>query len=273
MWALAHAAPRARRARSCPTTACVERAARGRRRRRRAPARRAHAARSVDGRGRLHDQRVAAPGPAQIADMAGIEGVARHPRQGDHDRDEPPAGEHGGQPLHDARRRRHPRPDPDRLRDRHDRHPRRGPRRPAGHAGRGRRRCSTTASGSCPASARRARCASGPACARCSRTRRPARRPTRATSAARHALLDHRERDGVDGFLTITGGKLTTIRLMAEDAVDAMCEQLGDDRPCTTRRARCPGSEDGALLRARRRACGARERPPARRAARSASAS
>ena len=25
-----------------------------------------------------------------------------------------------------------------------------------------------------------------------------------------HALLDHRERDGVDGFLTITGGKLTT---------------------------------------------------------------
>ena len=30
----------------------------------------------------------------------GIEGVARGPRQGDHDRDEPPAGEHGGQPLH-----------------------------------------------------------------------------------------------------------------------------------------------------------------------------
>src|SRR4029450_8824260 len=33
-----------------------------------------------------------------------------------------------------------------------------------------------------------------------------------------HALLDHRERDGVEGFVTITGGKTTTFRLMAEGA-------------------------------------------------------
>ena len=38
--------------------------------------------------------------------------------------------------------------------------------------------------------------------------------PTRDVTRA-HALLDHRERDGVDGFVTITGGKLTTYRLMA----------------------------------------------------------
>src|SRR3954462_15995684 len=37
-----------------------------------------------------------------------------------------------------------------------------------------------------------------------------------------HAMLDHRERDGVDGFLSITGGKLTTMRLMARDIVDAI---------------------------------------------------
>ena len=37
-----------------------------------------------------------------------------------------------------------------------------------------------------------------------------ARGSTRATSAARTRVLDHRERDGVGGFLTITGGKLTT---------------------------------------------------------------
>ena len=43
-----------------------------------------------------------------------------------------------------------------------------------------------------------------------------------------HALLDHRERDGVDGFLTITGGKLTTYRLMAEETVNAVCRQLGE---------------------------------------------
>jgi len=38
---------------------------------------------------------------------------------------------------------------------------------------------------------------------------------TRDVSRA-HALLDHREPDDVDGFVTITGGKLTTFRLMAQ---------------------------------------------------------
>jgi glycerol-3-phosphate dehydrogenase len=59
-----------------------------------------------------------------------------------------------------------------------------------------------------------------------------------------HAMLDHRARDGVTGFLTITGGKLTTMRLMARDIVDAMCQQLGDERPCTTDAVVLPGSED-----------------------------
>jgi glycerol-3-phosphate dehydrogenase len=64
-----------------------------------------------------------------------------------------------------------------------------------------------------------------------------------------HALLDHRERDGVDGFLTITGGKLTTYRLMAEETVDAVCRQLGEPRECTTASERLSGSEDGAFQR------------------------
>jgi glycerol-3-phosphate dehydrogenase len=64
------------------------------------------------------------------------------------------------------------------------------------------------------------------------------------------ALLDHGERDGVGRFITITGGKLTTYRLMAEEAVDAMVEQLGHDRPCTTKTAPLPGSEDGAYMSA-----------------------
>jgi glycerol-3-phosphate dehydrogenase len=74
-----------------------------------------------------------------------------------------------------------------------------------------------------------------------------------------HALLDHRERDGIERFLTITGGKMTTYRLMAEHTVDAMCDQLGVDRPCRTRDERLPGSETGetyhlgARLRARER--------------------
>ena len=62
------------------------------------------------------------------------------------------------------------------------------------------------------------------------------------------ALIDHRERDGVDGLVTITGGKATTFRLMAEVAVDAMCAQLGEERPCLTAEEELPGSEEGFYL-------------------------
>ena len=56
-----------------------------------------------------------------------------------------------------------------------------------------------------------------------------------------HALLDHAQRDGVGRFVTITGGKLTTYRLMAEDTVDAVCRQLGEHARVHDRRpSRCP---------------------------------
>ena len=58
-------------------------------------------------------------------------------------------------------------------------------------------------------------------------------------------LLDHRERDGVAGLLTITGGKWTTFRLMAETTVDKACEQLGTRKPCTTAETPVPGVEQG----------------------------
>jgi len=61
----------------------------------------------------------------------------------------------------------------------------------------------------------------------------------------KHALLDHRQRDSVGGFITITGGKLTTCRLMAEQTVDLACEILGDPRPCQTAVVPLPGNESG----------------------------
>jgi glycerol-3-phosphate dehydrogenase len=64
-----------------------------------------------------------------------------------------------------------------------------------------------------------------------------------------HALLDHEQRDGVGRFVTITGGKLTTFRLMAEETVNAVCRQLGEQRPCTTATVALPGSEDGEPYR------------------------
>jgi glycerol-3-phosphate dehydrogenase len=60
-----------------------------------------------------------------------------------------------------------------------------------------------------------------------------------------HTLLDHAERDGVAGFVTITGGKTTTFRLMAEAAIDAVCAHLRVKRPCRSHEEPLPGSEDG----------------------------
>jgi glycerol-3-phosphate dehydrogenase len=60
-----------------------------------------------------------------------------------------------------------------------------------------------------------------------------------------HAVLDHAARDGVGGFVSITGGKTTTYRLMAEHAVDAVCAKLGVDRRTSTHEEPLPGSENG----------------------------
>ncbi|MBR8721047.1 Anaerobic glycerol-3-phosphate dehydrogenase subunit A [Bacteroides pyogenes] len=55
-------------------------------------------------------------------------------------------------------------------------------------------------------------------------------------------LLDHAKRDGLEGFITITGGKLMTYRLMAEWATDLVCEKLGVSATCTTASDLLPGS-------------------------------
>jgi len=47
------------------------------------------------------------------------------------------------------------------------------------------------------------------------------------------ALLDHATQ-GLDNFCTITGGKLTTFRLMAERTCDLVARRLGNDQACLT---------------------------------------
>jgi len=47
--------------------------------------------------------------------------------------------------------------------------------------------------------------------------------------------FDHAETDGVEGFVTISGGKGTTLRAMAEKTADVVCAKLGVDAPCRTR--------------------------------------
>lgn len=56
-------------------------------------------------------------------------------------------------------------------------------------------------------------------------------------------VLSHARVDGLAGMITVAGGKLTTYRLMAQHAVDAMCEEMGVTTPCRTAEEEVPGSK------------------------------
>jgi len=58
----------------------------------------------------------------------------------------------------------------------------------------------------------------------------------------RYQIFDHAA-EGVDGFVTIAGGKLSMYRLMAEETSDAVCGKLGHQSPCVTATRPLPGSE------------------------------
>ncbi|ERH08093.1 MAG: glycerol-3-phosphate dehydrogenase, anaerobic, A subunit [Halonotius sp. J07HN4] len=62
-------------------------------------------------------------------------------------------------------------------------------------------------------------------------------------------LLDHSERDSVENFTSIVGGKFTTYRMMGEDISDHVCDKLGVDAECRTDEVPLPGSEDFSVLR------------------------
>jgi glycerol-3-phosphate dehydrogenase len=47
--------------------------------------------------------------------------------------------------------------------------------------------------------------------------------------------FDHQQSDGIGGLVTITGGKATTCRAMAEKTADVVCAKFGMLAPCTTR--------------------------------------
>ena len=57
-------------------------------------------------------------------------------------------------------------------------------------------------------------------------------------------VLDHATRDGLEGFVTITGGKLMTYRLMAEWTTDLICKKLNLTAKCTTAEEKLPGSRE-----------------------------
>jgi glycerol-3-phosphate dehydrogenase len=46
---------------------------------------------------------------------------------------------------------------------------------------------------------------------------------------------DHRQRDNLEGLISIIGGKATTLRLMAEKTADLICRKTGRDIACKTK--------------------------------------
>jgi len=50
--------------------------------------------------------------------------------------------------------------------------------------------------------------------------------------------FDHKETDDIGGLVTITGGKATTCRAMAEKTADVVCGKLGVSSPCLTKETR-----------------------------------
>ena len=68
--------------------------------------------------------------------------------------------------------------------------------------------------------------------------------PSGRTVSRGIVLLDHATRDGMEGFITITGGKLMTYRLMAEWATDLICKKIGNDGKCRTAEFPLPGSTE-----------------------------
>jgi glycerol-3-phosphate dehydrogenase subunit B len=72
------------------------------------------------------------------------------------------------------------------------------------------------------------------------------------------ALLDHVERDGVAGLITITSGKWTTYRKMAEVTADKVCQKLAIHKECRTHLEMLPVPKQKSGIRTHHHYLGAR---------------
>jgi len=57
-----------------------------------------------------------------------------------------------------------------------------------------------------------------------------------------HRVVDH-AKDGVEGFVSLIGGKLAAYRVMAEETADAACRKLGRHVACTSHLTPLPGGD------------------------------
>jgi len=58
----------------------------------------------------------------------------------------------------------------------------------------------------------------------------------------KYEVIDHEKRDGVGGFISVLGGKITAYRAVAEDTVNLVCHKLGLKTSCSTAQTPLPGA-------------------------------
>ncbi len=63
----------------------------------------------------------------------------------------------------------------------------------------------------------------------------------------KHKLYDHKRRDGIDGVLSVLGGKITAYRSIAEEVTDAVAARLGVNARCSTGARTLPGVAPSAV--------------------------
>jgi glycerol-3-phosphate dehydrogenase len=65
----------------------------------------------------------------------------------------------------------------------------------------------------------------------------------RASNITReHKVLDHKVRDGIEGLVSVLGGKITAYRAVAKDVVNMVCRKLKVEAECTTAEVPLPGA-------------------------------
>jgi len=57
-----------------------------------------------------------------------------------------------------------------------------------------------------------------------------------------HELIDHSKKDGLNGMITVLGGKITAYRAVAKDAADLVSRKLGNKARCITGENALPGA-------------------------------
>ena len=57
-----------------------------------------------------------------------------------------------------------------------------------------------------------------------------------------HKLVDHEQKDGIEGFISVLGGKITGYRAIAQEVVDLICKKLKLNAHCHTESTPLPGA-------------------------------